>query len=291
MKQSLWAAIVGFSCLGLSAAPTFAKMMMIAPAPIAQRVAVADAVVVGKVTAFGDKLISAAAPFPGNKVDYQIAIVRIDEALLGAKGAKEIKVGFLPPAPSVPGSGPGPVQIIKRRPGFILSLDQEACLFLTKHPDADFYIGQNYFDVINKKGNARFDTEMDEVKRCVKLLADPAASLKADNADDRFLTAAMLVTRYRTPKTGFPSKTKAIDADLSKQILLALADADWTAKAAGPGFQLTPQAVFFRLGLTEKDGWAPPKDFNKIPDEAKKWLKENADKYRLERFVADRGDK
>ena len=290
MKQSLWAVIAGFSCLGLTTAPSFAKAMMIAPAPIAQRVALADAVVVGKVTAFGDKLISAAAPFGGNKIDYQIAIVRIDDALLGAKDAKEIKVGFLPPA-AAPVPSPGPARIIRRYPQFTLSLDQEACLFLTKHPDADFYIGQNYFDLINKKDNANFAKDVDEVRRCVKLLADPTESLKANNAADRFLTTAMLVIRYRTPKPGLPSKTEAIDADLSKQILLALADADWSAKAAGPGFQLTPQAVFFRLGLTAKEGWTPPKDFNKIPEEAKQWLKDNADKYRIERFVADKREK
>jgi hypothetical protein len=287
----MWSACAGLSCLLLTAVPAFAKAMMIAPAPIAQRVALADAVVVGKVTAFGDRLITARPPFGGNKVDYQIAIVRIDDAILGAKGAKEIKVGFLPPpAPSVP--GPGPLRIIRRYPQFTLSLDQEACLFLTKHPDEDFYLGQNYFDLINKKDNANFDKDVEEVKRCAKLLADPAASLKAKNADDRFLTAAMLVTRYRTPKAGNPNnKTEAIDAEQSKQILLALADADWSAKAVGRGFQMNPQAMFFRLGLTAKDGWTPPKDFNKIPEEAKQWLKDNAGKYRIERFVVDKGDK
>ena len=49
--------------------------------------------------------------------------------------------------------------------------------------------------------------------------------------------------------------------------------------------------MFFRLGLTPKDGWTQPKDFNQTADEAKKWLKNNADKYRIERFVADKGEK
>jgi hypothetical protein len=290
MKQPMWAGWAGLSCLVLTAAPTFAVARMIAPAPIPQRVALADAVVVGKVTAFSDKLVSARPPFGGNKVDYQIAIVRIDDALLGAKDAKEIKVGFLPPA-AIPVPGPGPLRIMRRYPQFVLSLDQEACLILTKHPDEDFYVGQNYYDLINKKGNASFDREVDEVKRCAKLLADPTAGLKAKNADDRFLTAAMLVTRYRTPKGGAPGKTEAIDVEQSQQILLALANADWNAKAAKPGFQMNPQTLFFQLGLTAKDGWMPPKDFNKIADEAKRWLKDNAEKYRIERFVADKGDK
>ena len=289
MKQPVWAAIAGLSCLVLATAPMFADAMMIAPAPIAQRVALADAVVVGKVTAYGDNLVSARPPFGGDKVGYQIAIVRIDEALLGAKGAKEIKVGFIP-AQTAPVAGAGRPFIRRRYPQFTLSLEQEACLFLTKHPDEDFYVGQNYFDLIDKKTNGNFDKDVDEVKHCVKLLADPAAGLKAAGADS-FLTAAMLITRYRTAKPGVAVKSEEIDAGLSKQILLALADADWSAMGAGPGFQINPQGMFFRLGLTAKEGWTPPKDANKIAEEAKKWLKENAAVYRIQRYVADKGEK
>ena len=41
----------------------------------------------------------------------------------------------------------------------------------------------------------------------------------------------------------------------------------------------------YRLGLTDKDGWTPPKTGNQM-DAAKKWLKDNAGKYRIQRFVA-----
>lgn len=296
MKQLLWAGVAGLSCLALMAAPAFARAMMIAPPPLPQCAALSDAIVVGKVTAFGDKLVSVKPPNGGDKVDYQIAIVQISDPITGVKDAKEIKVGFIPPLPPMPPNpGPGPVLIRKRYPQFNLTLDQEACLFLVKHPTEDFYIGQNYYDVINKANNADFDKNIDEIKHSVKLLADPAAGLKSRSADDRFLTAALLVMRYRTPRAG-ETKTAPIDAAESKQILQALADADWSPPKPMPGvgfvgFQMTPQAIFFRLNLTPADGWMQPRDAKEIPDAAKQWLKDNVEKYRIERFVADKKDK
>ena len=187
-------------------------------------------------TGFGDKLVSAKPPFGGDKVDYQIAIVQVSDPVLGARDAKEIKVGFIPPPPPDPPPPPnGPFIIRKRYPQFTLTLDQEACPFLVKHPTEDFYVGLNYYDILNKNAGD-FDKGLDEVKRCVKLLADPMTALKGKNADDRFLTAALLIGRYRTPRPG-ETKTEPIDAEQSKLILQALADADWNAKPApAPGF-------------------------------------------------------
>lgn len=294
MKQPLSAGMAGLSCLALMAAPVLAKAMMIAPPPLSQRAATADAIVIGKVTGFGDKLVSAAPPGGGAKVDYQIATVQVVDPISGLKDVKEIKVGFIPPPPPDPPPAPGrPIIIRKRYPQFNLTLDQEACLFLVKHPTEDFYVGQGYFDIINKN-TPDFDKSMGEVKRCVKLLADPMGSLKGKNADDRLLTAAMLIAHYRTARPG-ETKTEAIDAEESKQILQALADADWNAKPApGPvfnGFQMTPMTAFFRLGVTPQDGWMQPQDAKEIPDAAKQWVKDNVEKYRIQRFVADKKDK
>ncbi len=291
MKHLTWAALAGLACLAATTAPAFGLMIRIIPAPIPQRVALADVVVVGKVTGFGDKLVSAQPPYGGDaKVDYQIAIIQVGDALLGTKDAKEIKVGF------IPATAPGPgVRPIRRYPQFSLTLGQEGCLFLTKHPTEDFYVAQNFNDFIAKDAGD-FDKSMDEAKRSVKLLADPTAVLKGKNDDDRFLTAAMLVARYRTAKPG-QTKTEPIDAEESKLILQALADADWTAKPAGPGpigilgaQTMTPQNVFFRLNLTPQDGWTQPTDAKDIADAAKQWLKDNAEKYRVQRFVNDKKD-
>jgi len=290
MKQSWSAGLTSLSCLTLLAAPVFARAMMIAPAPLSQRAALADAIVVGKVTGFGDKLVSAVPPGGAAKVDYPIAVVQVADAVSGLKDAKEIRVGFIPPqAPPTPAPGPGPVLLVKRYPQFNLTLDQEACLFLVKHPTEDFYVGLNYYDVVDKKAGD-FDKSLDEVKRCVKLLADPMASLKAKEADDRTLTAEMLVARYRMARGPGEPKTEDVGAEESKLILQTLADADWSPKlVAGPGgFQMSPQMSFFQLGLTEKDGWKPPQDGKELEAAAKKWLKDNADKYRVQKFVADK---
>jgi hypothetical protein len=296
MKKSLWAGVAGLSCLTVLAASAPSRGMMIAPASIPQRVAQAQIVVIGKVMKFADKTVKA-PQFPGadEKVDWQIAQVKVGDALLGGdKDMKEIKVGFVPPpppgagGPGRPGGPGGPIDIGPRRFGVSLQVEQEYILFLSPKANGDFYAVQNFADFIGKKDNQNFDKDLAEVKRCVKLLADPRSGLTGKEADDRFLTAAMLLVRYKMPRLGQDNaKTEKIDAEESKQILLALADADWNAQPKGPGLQLNPLMAFQQLGLTEKDGFTPPKDFNEFPKLAKKWLKDNADKYRVERFVMD----
>ena len=134
--------------------------------------------------------------------------------------------------------------------------------------------------------NAPSYTLITQDEGTAKLLAKPMDGLKSKDADERLLTAALLIARYRTPKAG-QTRTESIDADESKLILQTLADADWTARAPKVGFQMNPQNLFFRLGVTPKDGWNQPKDFKKLQEEAKKWLKDNADKYRISRYVDD----
>jgi hypothetical protein len=273
------ATFMGLSCLALivSAAPVWA-LTLVAPPAIPLRTATADAVIVGKATGFGPKLVPAER-FPGDKGEFQIATVKVDETLLG-KPVKEIKVAFLaPPAPGGPGR-----PIIGGMPRINLAIDQEVCLFLTKHPTKDFYVINAYYDVLNKKSNPNFPKDTDEVKRAAKLLKDPRASLKSKKAEDRFLTAAMLITRYRTQKFG-NIKTEEVPAAESKLILTALAEADWTPPKPGTFQQVTPQMVFYRLGLTPADGWVQPKDFREMPKEAKKWLQANAGKYRIKRYM------
>jgi len=285
----MWMGLASLLCLAATTSLTTAKAMMIAPAPLSQRVATADYVIVGKVTGFGDKTVSV-APFPGakNKQEYQIALIKVETNILGAKGMKEIRVGFIPPM-ATPAGGPR----IIRRPfrSVTFTLNQEALVFLTKYPEGDFFVAPAYYSVINKGAN--FDKEVDEVKHCAKLLAEPKAGLESKDKADRLLTAGLLIAHYRQrrPVAG-EAKTTPIDAELSKQILLTLADADWAARPGRPGaFQMTPQSLFYQLGVTPKDGWTQPKDFKQFPEAAKTWLKDNADKYRIQRFVYEKKDK
>src|SRR5262249_49734230 len=159
MKRAMWMGLASLLCMSVTASMTPAKAVMIAPSPISQRVATADCIVVGKVIGFGDRTVSVAA-FPGakDKQEYQIAIVKIETNILGAKGVKEIRVGFIPPPPPTAPAAGGGVRPHIRRPfrGVTFTLDQEACLFLTKHHSGDFYTAPAYFSVINKQGNANF---------------------------------------------------------------------------------------------------------------------------------------
>jgi hypothetical protein len=273
-----------------------AALSLPAPAPIPQRVAQADVVAVGKVTAVEEKTVTAPSlPGAKDKVEYTVAVIKVKDAFLGAKGLTHIKVGYVVPKepPAQPG---GPIIIGGRRPQVKFEVDQEVCVFLKKHHEGDFYVAQAYFDVIDKKqAGDTFDKQVEEAKKAANLLADPKASLKSKDADTRTMTAEMLVSRYRVWR-GPDAKLEEIDPDESKLILKALADADWNPKA-DPGqhfMQMSPAMAFNQLALTQKDGFvfhstpnAPPTAYHEA---AKAWLRENADNYRIKRLVAEKKD-
>jgi hypothetical protein len=255
----------------LAVAPV--QAMRIAPQPIPARVAAADVVVVGKVTAIEDKTVSA-TQFPGadTKVDFQIAVVKIADPILNAKGLTHIKVGFFVPPPVAPG---GPIRIGGRAPVVKLEVDQEACLLLSKHHDADFYT-INYDGLFDKKA----EKELEQIKKAAKLLADPKAGLESKDAKDRLITAGMLIARYR--KFVPNGKEEPIDASESKLILKILSDAEWP-KAFN--FQeISAQGAFNQLGLKPEDGWNP-QGVTDYAAASKAWLKDNADKYVIKKFV------
>src|SRR5262245_55126910 len=266
-----------------------AVALMIAAAPIPDRVTMADIIVVGKVTAIEEKTVMAKR-FAGdaNKTEHKVALIQISDNLKGPKGLTTVRLGFVPPPPPPPPPKPGdPILLRKPFRGFNPTVGQEACFFLSKNFEGDFHVLTMYFDVIDKK-TTTFDKDVDMIKRCSKLLDDPTAALKSKDAEERLIAASMLVTRYRTPKPGSQPqpKTEPIGAEESKLILQALATADWSKREAIT--QLSPQMVINRIGMTAKDGWTPPqfKDYVKeFPAYAQKWLREHQETYRIERFV------
>jgi hypothetical protein len=265
--------LAGLACFAL-ALPATAGTIPADALPLPNRVANADVIVAGKVTAFEPKTVAAAA-FAGakNQAEFKIAVVTISDALLAPKGATTIRLGFVPPPPGVAISPP-PFQPV---------LGQEGCFFLRKHGEADFLVPAGPLTFIDRK-SATFDKDLALIKRCARLLEDPDTSLKAKDREDRFLAAAMLVVQYTTRKS--PSaKAEPIDADQSKRILQALAGADWTPST--DVMQLSPLTVLHRLRLTDKDGWVPPaaKDPKAYAAYAQQWLKDHAESYRVTRFV------
>jgi hypothetical protein len=283
------------ACAALLLAAAPARALVILPPPIALRVAQSSTVVVGKVESIEDKTVAAKRnPNDNDKAEYQIAVVKIEAPILGAKGITHVRVGFLPPPPVRPGGGIRP-PISNVRP-FSLVKDQEVLLFLHPHFDGNFLTGTNSFDVVDKQGNANFEKEVAEAKTAGKLLADPTAGLKSDKQDDRYLTAAMLITQYRTKHIGAPEpRTEAVDAQTSKLVLSALAEANWAGPTPGNP-RLMPQSLFNQLGVTDKNGFTPPTkevmgqkqvDYQQLPAYTQQWLKDNAGKYRIQRFVYD----
>jgi hypothetical protein len=241
--------------------------------PLPNRVARAPVVVVGKVTAFEDKPVMA-APAPGAKnVEYKIAVLTVSDALRAPKGTKTLRLGFVPPPPGV---------IINPRP-FQATMGQEGCFFLRKHSTGDFYVPAMQLCFVNKAGTS-FAKELALIKRCTTILGAPDAALKGKDTENRFLAAAMLVARYRTRHSA-ADKMEPLDAEKSKLILRALADADWTPSKDFT--KLTPLMVLHRLGLTNKDGFMPTKrEPEAYAAYARQWVRDHADTYRIQKFVA-----
>jgi len=263
-------ALVGLVTVPLATAGTIAAEEL----PLPNRVARASVVIVGKVTAFEDKSVSV-APTTGakNQVEYKIAVLTVSDALRAPKGAKTIRLGFVPPQPMV----------VINPPPFVPTLGQEGCFFLSKHGTGDFYVPAMQLCFVSK-ANASFDMEVALIKRCTTILEDPNAALKGKNAENRFLAAAMLIVQYRTRRSQ-DDKTEPVDAEQSKLILQALAAADWTPTKEYT--KLTPLLVLNRLNLTMKDGFMPTSN---APEAyaayAKQWVMEHIDTYRIQKFVA-----
>jgi len=271
--------LTALALVGVLVPAASAKAGMIPPAPIAQSVARADAVVIGKVVSLAEKTEKAEL-FKGDERQMKIATVVVEDTLSGKK-KKTVKVAFFPPSPLLPGAG-----IRMGRGSVQLAKDQEAMFFLTRHPTKkDLYVIQQYFDVVTKTGNERFAVERDKARKYAKILEEAKTILASKDATMPFESAMMLVTRYRSAPAGV-TKTEAVPAGESKKLLTALAKADWNPMNVQYD-TVTPQMTFFLLGLQPKDGWVAPKDGTRVPVEAKKWLEANAGKYEMKRYVRE----
>jgi hypothetical protein len=247
------------------------------PAPISLRVIEADAIVVGKlVKAEGKKVPATLFKGAKAKVEYQVLELKVEDGLRGAKKGDTLRLGSFALKP------------MGRRPGVPddagLRVGQECLFFLSRHHDEPFFVtGQDNVSV--EKAAAEYAKALQLARRCVKLWGDTKAGLKSKDAQDRFLTADMLIQRYRLFRPGkFGPDTEPIPADESKLILTALADADWKAEPGGS--ILSHQArLFFLLEVTAKDGWTPTASGAGLNEAARQWVKKHAGTYRIQRFA------
>ena len=232
--------------------PAEAKRAIIIYTPL-QKLAHADVVLVGKVTALekDDVLV---APFAGatDKVSFKVAVVKVENGLVGAANVTHVKVGFIPPPAAAPPGRPLPGRGGSQSVN--LTEGTEALFYLTKHHSGEFYTINPITPPIESNANGYKD-ELALTKKGAAALADPAKALKADKADDRFLAAVVLVTKFRTyPNDGREVETVTVPADESRRVLAALAAGNWKPD----GNAVNAYQVFSMLGLTAQDGWKQP---------------------------------
>lgn len=312
--------LAGVALLSWPAAAQFKlekSVAIIRPQTPSAAVAAADAVVIGKVTEVETDAVEVAA-FPGapadQKVSYKVAVLKIDESLLGAGGVTRIRVGFPAdaPAPTDPAAGgPAPVPppgVVRagrlRRPGNIavaLSPGMEGCFLLTRNHEGDFYVLAGGPPLLKKNDNYAKDVE--KIKKLAKAVDDPVAALKAKDSKDRFEAAQVLLTRYQTPRGGKPGQPPArepIPDEETKLLVALMKELPWasTEPPPGPGelppsrsalwYQINPSELGFKqpAAPVQRAG-DPPVDFNKIMDDATvKFLKENGDRIKIKRYAA-----
>jgi hypothetical protein len=238
---------------------------------IATLVQDAPIIVIGKVTKIEEK----------EQLDHKIAVVKIEESLKGAKGLTSIRVGFaakqpqlnppgiqLLPANPAPGGAPGAavppaaapnlrIATIARFPQVTLTEGQEACFLLKPHEKGDFNVVVNAYSAVIDKKAPNAEAQIKQVRELAKFLETPLPkSLDSEKADDRFLAAGLLILKYRTRQNfAVPAKEEPIDAEESKKILKALAEADFAKPE--PRLGMGPLELFYRLGVTNRDGWQP----------------------------------
>jgi hypothetical protein len=268
---------VTLTCVGVCISALTARAMVIAPQPGPTRVVNSDAVIVGKVIALEpqDTMV--------DKLAYRIAVVQVEQALRGAKDAKTLRVGFMAPPTGIKPGGP----II--RPGFRgvqLQVGNEGLFLLTKHAKENFYtLGGPAGYFISSELNKNFDKDVQAVKSITKLIENPQAGLKSTDAEVRLMAAAVLIEKYRTFRGPGQPKQEPVDAAESKQIMQALAGADWQAPVNFGSLRPNPATLFNRLGINAKDGWMPQPGAN-FQAAMHNWVRDNAETYRIQRFVA-----
>lgn len=276
MRSNLFLAVG----LGLALAPA-ARADMAAPDPLMVRLINAQGVIIGKVTEYEKKPVSTTrTPKDKQKTNFQVMVVKIDDHLRGFKGETHVRVGFIP------------VNSLRRGNTFAApAVGSRACFFLAPHHKESFFVAQPYWDIVPEGKGTNFEATMKSLKEFAAVYDQPEKALTSKKPEERFNAAAVLILKYRgaggVRGNGKPLGTKQepIDARQSKLILEALRDSDWTKPYSY--LQVSPQYVFYRLGLTKADGWNPKRFVNQKDQiaQTKKWLTDHAGTYRIKKFV------
>ena len=266
MTIRAWAAF----CVLLAVAGSATAKAPVTPVPLV-RAFHADVVLIGKVESFEAEMVDVKARPDATPEAYRVAVVKVSGSLLGAKGLTHIKVG-LP---------------IHR--GFALKESFEGCLYLRKHPTAGFYT----FDYMTTPLEATDDRYVREVAVAKKMLSaatDPVAALKAEQADDRYLAAVYLLTRYTTRPEGKVEEV-AVPAEEKALLFDALLSIEWDLNRDDPLLSsVAPSNVISQLSRGRAGAFNPKPfsggDYNAhMRAEFKKWVAGDGATYELKKFV------
>jgi hypothetical protein len=274
------------------------RVLASAEVPLPDRIVQSDIVVLGRVVALEPKdveaVLSSESPY---KLDYRIAVVKVQEVIHGQEELKELRLGFISPDQDRKVDKTGKTMATFSWLGFSpAKVGQEGMFFLRKHHQGNFYVNFVFIGgFLPSDDTLELTKNLENARRLEKVLKLPLEALKAENESNRFLAATMLVTRYRLSwlkDRKLPEK--AIDADESKLILKTLVEADWSddTEALCPSkYPSHPYQVFLQLGVTKADGYDPPikaPDSRDILRYTQNWLRDNQEKYRIQRFTSSK---
>lgn len=301
--------------------PSRADALRIAPvANPKQQAAQAEMIVIGKVTEIEKDAIEFSPVKDGPKTSYKIAVIKIEESVMGATGLTQLRVGFidgpagggpqiLPALPPGAGGGVAIARPLPERiggPNMTLAAGQEGCFFLSTLAGAEFYVMAGFGGPVNKKDENYAKTLVD-VKKIAKTIEEPAKALQAKDLTERYEAAQMILQRYnqyRGPglKPGEMLKREAIPADENKLLVDLLIELSWLPKndkprtgsdpvppsRSGLWYMINPQELgFVQPPFPKVQPGQPRPDYNKMLDEATtKFLTENKDKIKIKRVVS-----
>lgn len=258
------------------------KADRIMPMRTFDRIALADAIFVGRVVGIEPQDIKMSPGPKAEKIDYRVAVIAVVDNFHGVKDKKTIRVAFIPPPnnPNQPRRGPFlPFQV---QPG------NEGVFHLRKHFAESVYVPTSEFDFITKE-SPEYKGEVDGAKVSGKILANPGEALKSKDAEQRLRAAGMLIFQYRQRKPNH-NQQKPISAEETTLILNALLEADWNAQRLEQ--QLNPWRLFMMLNLTPENGYQPPNQVQGglagLRQHVLDWRKsEKGSTYQIQRYVAD----
>jgi hypothetical protein len=145
------------------------------------------------------------------------------------------------------------------------------------------------FECFCEQNDPRFVRDLPAARHLGRLLGNPGQGLNSPSAEDRLLTAYLLLLRcsYVPWKQGETGKTEPIEAQQSKRILLSLAEADWDRYTQEVRDAVAALQLSVKFGAPVLKGFPPQQGEKQSSAAAKEWLKQNAETYRIHRLMKD----